>query len=400
MHFHEYVTMKPAGERGTTEDFIRSYLMTPHDGSQISIKASVRGAIELGWLERGRPFYNVYPIAVELCRKTALNMKWGDILLPTRYLLLRFAAGHEPLGIKCAALRVPSAGKESTPILSHVSRIQHAFGVSTIPLCGIIERTCDNRCGGAMWMYHGKNINDEVIKDSVLSSGNRQQNRGDPFFPDAEDDSGLLQDQVNFLIRLLAFIGLLAKGTDLITPAILSKDREEYDATSDESRKRWLEQRAKKRLGAGFDIGRSLEIERASSPHWRSPHLALFHTGPGRTVPTLKMRSGCVVIPKDMSSVPTGYLGEELPGESPPSGKPVYRAKIPHSLRMKIMDRDGRRCRACGMAAEDGVTLEVDHITPVAKGGSNEEANLWVLCRPCNSGKSDRILKNITPQFT
>jgi hypothetical protein len=261
--------------------------------------------------------------------------------------------------------------------------------MKAIPICGVIQSRSNSLSW--LWMYANGDIREEVLSDSVTNSGRW---RGDA----AEKVAA--GDQVNFLIRLLAFIGLLARGADLITPAILSKDREEYDATSDESRKRWLEQRAKKRLGAGFDIGRSLEIERASSPHWRSPHLALFHTGPGRTVPTLKMRSGCVVIPKDMSSVPTGYLGEELPGESPPSGKPVYRAKIPHSLRMKIMDRDGRRCRACGMAAEDGVTLEVDHITPVAKGGSNEEANLWVLCRPCNSGKSDRILKNITPQFT
>lgn len=389
MHFHEYMTMKPRGYRGTTEEYVRSMMLTPDSGSSTSAQDTTRGAIELGWLVRDRPFYNVYPIAIDLCQKTSLNMKWGDILFPTRYLLLRFAAGQEPFGISCAMLRVPTAGQESTPVEAHATRMRFANAMKTIPICGVIQSR--SNALSWLWMYANGDVRDEFLSDSVANSGR--------WSGDATKHVAA-SDQINFLIRLLAFIGLLARGTDLITPAILSKDRSEYDATSDESRKRWLEQRAKKRLGEGFDIGRSLEIERASSPHWRSPHLALFHTGPGRTVPTLKMRSGCVVIPKDMSSVPTGYLGEELPGESPPSGKPVYRAKIPHSLRMKIMDRDGRRCRACGMAAEDGVTLEVDHITPVAKGGSNEEANLWVLCRPCNSGKSDRILKNITPQFT
>jgi hypothetical protein len=43
----------------------------------------------------------------------------------------------------------------------------------------------------------------------------------------------------------------------------------------------------------------------------------------------------------------------------------------------------------CGAnpAKEDDVLLEVDHRVPLALGGTNDEENLWVLCRVCNQGK-------------
>jgi hypothetical protein len=49
--------------------------------------------------------------------------------------------------------------------------------------------------------------------------------------------------------------------------------------------------------------------------------------------------------------------------------------------------------------------LQIEHIVPVAKGGSSEEANLWLACPICNSHKSDKtqasdpITKKIVPLF-
>ena len=56
-------------------------------------------------------------------------------------------------------------------------------------------------------------------------------------------------------------------------------------------------------------------------------------------------------------------------------------------LRMRVLRRDGYRCRICGASASDGVKLEVDHIVPVSKGGRTEERNLQTLCDRCNRGK-------------
>lgn len=384
MQFHNYKTMKPHGWRGTTEDYIR-HVMVLRAHRDEHQPETMRSAIEMGWLGCDRPFYNVYPIAVELCQKTAMGMKWGDILFPSRYLLLRFASGHEPLGLEGCLLRVPSAAKQVTPINLHKSRMEHARWMKDCQLAGCIRKAgYPGDRVTAVWTYPAGDIRDQVVADTAGDwdggAGLGQSCRG-------ED-----REQVCFLIKLLAFIGLLARGTDLITPAILAADREEYDATSDEARKRWLEQRAARRQGRGFDIGRSMEIQRATSPHWRCPHPAVFHTGPGRTIPVLKIRSGCVVVPKDMSQVPTGYLGPEKEGEEHKELPAVFRTPIPSKMRFQVLRRDGYRCRLCGMTAEDGITLECDHIIAVAKGGKTEPPNLWTLCRPCNNGKSDSDL--------
>lgn len=71
------------------------------------------------------------------------------------------------------------------------------------------------------------------------------------------------------------------------------------------------------------------------------------------------------------------------------------RMKISKSARIKVFERDNYRCQICGRGAQDGVTLEVDHIIPRAKGGSNNINNLQVLCFDCNRGKRDKVLPNL-----
>jgi HNH endonuclease len=35
--------------------------------------------------------------------------------------------------------------------------------------------------------------------------------------------------------------------------------------------------------------------------------------------------------------------------------------------------------------------LEIEHILPLARGGTDEEDNLWLACPICNSHKSDKV---------
>lgn len=62
------------------------------------------------------------------------------------------------------------------------------------------------------------------------------------------------------------------------------------------------------------------------------------------------------------------------------------------ATRFAVLKRDGYRCQMCGRTAQDGVTLEVDHKVPRAKGGSRQRSNLWTLCFDCNRGKRDSDL--------
>lgn len=380
MRFHDYRTLRDPAFKGTSEQYIRHMLELPLCEQEDEMSA-VLGAIELGWLTHSRPYYNVYPIAVELCLKTAMNMTWGNILFPQRRLLLRFAEGHEPLGIRTVLARVPSAAEEKTVAAFHRSRLESLSLLRGMQLGGHIQTIKQD---GTFWVYLAKQeLKDELIKDTAIDINSQLSSKSASF-----------SDRTGFLIRLLAFIGLLARGTDLITPAILSSDREEYDATSDAARKRWLEDRARKRLGLSFDVGRKLETQRQSCPHWRMPHLALFHTGPGRSIPELRVRSGCVVIPRDMSQVPTGFFGRETEEEliARQQECKVVRQATPKRLRFFILTRDRYRCQLCGATASEGAQLEVDHKVPVAKGGKTTPQNLWTLCHPCNNGKSDSDL--------
>lgn len=60
---------------------------------------------------------------------------------------------------------------------------------------------------------------------------------------------------------------------------------------------------------------------------------------------------------------------------------------IPRDIRQRVWQRYSGRCAECNA----GEYLEFDHIVPVAKGGSNSDVNVQLLCRNCNLKKSDKI---------
>lgn len=81
-----------------------------------------------------------------------------------------------------------------------------------------------------------------------------------------------------------------------------------------------------------------------------------------------------------------------------------YKPEIPHAQRKLIryeltlqyktlfkalIERDGKQCGGCGTTER----LNIDHIMPVSRGGTNDLDNLRLLCRPCNSKKSNKIEK-------
>jgi hypothetical protein len=68
------------------------------------------------------------------------------------------------------------------------------------------------------------------------------------------------------------------------------------------------------------------------------------------------------------------------------------RRSISQRLRVDVLIRDNYTCQMCGVGRQDGAILEIDHIHPVSKGGTNDPKNLQVLCRECNGGKSNRIV--------
>ena len=62
---------------------------------------------------------------------------------------------------------------------------------------------------------------------------------------------------------------------------------------------------------------------------------------------------------------------------------------IPGSVRYEVLKRAKFRCELCGISADDKA-LEVDHIIPRNKGGSDDPSNFQSLCYSCNAMKGDR----------
>lgn len=68
-----------------------------------------------------------------------------------------------------------------------------------------------------------------------------------------------------------------------------------------------------------------------------------------------------------------------------PRGYAMYgRISLSAARKEEIFARDGHVCSYCG--AQDG-PFHVDHILPVALGGSNDPDNLTIACKACNLSK-------------
>lgn len=63
-------------------------------------------------------------------------------------------------------------------------------------------------------------------------------------------------------------------------------------------------------------------------------------------------------------------------------------------IRERIFRRDDYTCAYCGVR---GVSLECDHVVPVARGGGHEDENLTTACRACNRSKRDKLVSEWRP---
>ena len=70
---------------------------------------------------------------------------------------------------------------------------------------------------------------------------------------------------------------------------------------------------------------------------------------------------------------------------------------IGKSKRFDVFTRDQFTCQYCGQQPPS-VVLEVDHIHPQSKGGSDDDMNLITACASCNRGKSAKVLSQLAPK--
>lgn len=69
----------------------------------------------------------------------------------------------------------------------------------------------------------------------------------------------------------------------------------------------------------------------------------------------------------------------------------MARFHIPVELDRRIRERARNRCGYCRSPQHLVMArLEIEHIIPIAKGGTDDESNLWLACPLCNGHKSDK----------
>jgi hypothetical protein len=75
------------------------------------------------------------------------------------------------------------------------------------------------------------------------------------------------------------------------------------------------------------------------------------------------------------------------------------RMAISKKIRFEVFKRDGFKCAYCGKVPPQ-VTLEVDHIHPKARKGTDDINNLITACFDCNRGKRDIPLTKIPAKIS
>lgn len=324
-----------------------------------------RADMEEEWIVALRPYYNFWPVSLSLAKSVRLVLPMKLIKLPSTAILLRFPHGHEPYSVGTAMLLCDTEHNVLS-VHGHIARSDLEF---------------------SFWgPYDAEETFEEFIERKLSAKLNSDQ------WDDRAVSGFDFAEACGLMMRLAVFVSLLSHGEDLVTPIVLAKDQTKYDQTRDEGVKKWLEDRAARRMGKGFNVGQKLQVAKDQSPHWRNPHLALFWTGEGRTVPVIKFRSGSIVQRVSIAEVPTGYFGPETEKDDEIFPEATPRDGISKSRRYDLMKRDGFRCQLCGTTQESGGVLHLDHRIALANGGSNMDENLWTLCETCNLGKSAKSL--------
>lgn len=267
---------------------------------------------EMDWFDLGRPFYNVFPIVERLTANTKLNIPAARVSLPHNSLCFRFAKGHEPFGLKTALVRTGNVGDGAAKMFKHLCAYTSPGGKQRNLFDHLLWTGCFTTVDAAVpddtfyfsvnkpEIFQRRDGKEVTIEDAIMLTVARQD--GEP-----RNSHDLFEKRTYFIGRLVVLASLLAAGNDLITPALLPGDEEKYAAETDAAAKRWLEERAAKIQGRGFDFGKALQAKSEACPHWRNPHMALYWTGVGGSTPVLKLRQGSVVMPKHLTNVPTGF---------------------------------------------------------------------------------------------
>lgn len=272
---------------------------------------------EFLWHRKRRPYYNVWPKIVPMLTRIDLSaVQATAIEPPLSVMAIRFAdpfggpAFTSGDGRECA-VRTIMLTDQPANLVRHWRRAEKEEVGGIAMWYDVEERSSQRRVPMFAFNVFARKPGDTVADalgnipetQSVDMKGCSAQLMG---LTDPSSFVTLTKAVTETVVRLVCTICLIGNDPELITPDVLSADRDKFEATQDQILLDKLIDKARRRGKYGFDIGRGVEI----APHYRRPHPFLAWTGPGRKIPRIVLRKGSVIHREVIEKVPTGIMPE------------------------------------------------------------------------------------------
>ena len=293
MRFYEYIStyMFLQQNAGLRQDYKSFYV----DGLALALKSNYNTGknqfvAESWWHQADRPYYCIWNAVIPMFLKLRLDIDSGLILPPKQPLSLRMPMDN-PLKFDFERKTY-----EARAMLLNEATIQGVEGMT-------------------IWIDYGET---DEMGAPIYSFQNFQTKTGStieeiieylPIHQSAKIGVIATKEFLLDCVRLACAVCLLGDDSTLVTPDILNADLEKWQKTHDE---KYVE-KAHRRHKVGWHIGKEIEI----MPHFRRPHFAWYHTGPGGKIPQLILRmgegpSGAIEVNRRMlDRIPTGFMDKK-----------------------------------------------------------------------------------------
>lgn len=249
MDFYSYPLARDASRKGGGIQDLDTFYRPAFAHAAKTPVSGVAGQLiaEQAWELAQRPYYNVWPSIVPMVTRLSLDIDSNLIRLPLPALCVRLPKRDNPLTFdwqgQAAQIRSILLGesKEAQAILM-------MFDLGETKTTG----RCDMPIGSFCNFARNEGV---TVEQAIAALPRRPSNKGYIDIPEA-----MLSD----CVRLCCSLCLLEADPSIITPDVLSKDRDEFDRTGDQ---KYVE-KAHRRGRLGWDVGKQVEV----IPHYRRPH--------------------------------------------------------------------------------------------------------------------------------
>jgi len=272
-----------------TDELLAMTPKTSHDRTMLA-----RMSLEQSWYVHRRPYYRVWPSAIDMLQKLDLSKIMCNMVTPLRMpVVITLPESHPLLAGGCEIRSFIVAGVAIGA--TYGSKVD---GEPMPQLMLFAQHTAqdDDRLflAAAQIKLLGENSSIEECLEAVYTRTKAAKN-------EVASSVDAMKEIANVCARL--YITLCLMGTDdcdLVDRLVMNKHKDKYAKTGDE---KYIEAAIRNGIN-GFDIGRDMHM----MPHFRRPHYGFRWCGPGKTELKLRKIKGAIIHRDKIDAIPSGYV--------------------------------------------------------------------------------------------